>query len=180
MSPHEDPNLTWERHFNTTCRQVAPKKKGPATCPVPGCKEKMGPSNRYECKHCHQTVCMKHRMQEDHDCAPPGARASFVQGGPRRPAQPPAPREPASRRPQNATQQASAPREWSDDARLAWQLQQEEVAAAQHGGLAPPPEQRAGAPGRKPKKKISDRVLGLFTCWKGGPKSPRPGDGLLR
>eukprot|EP00930_Biecheleria_cincta_P048016 TRINITY_DN33398_c0_g1_i1.p1 TRINITY_DN33398_c0_g1~~TRINITY_DN33398_c0_g1_i1.p1 ORF type:complete len:198 (-),score=19.89 TRINITY_DN33398_c0_g1_i1:189-782(-) len=71
----EDPNLTWDRHFTQSCNQRAPEKSGPKRCPVDGCREKMGPSNRFDCQRCGQTFCIKHRLQEDHDCRPLGSVA---------------------------------------------------------------------------------------------------------
>ncbi len=44
--------------------QVHRKKK----CPVLGCKEKLTASNQYTCKDCAVTVCLKHRLQQDHKC----------------------------------------------------------------------------------------------------------------
>ena len=64
----EDPNVTWDRHFRQSCTRSLPSKTGPPRCPVPGCKEKLGPSNKFECKDCRQTVCLRHRFPEEHDC----------------------------------------------------------------------------------------------------------------
>ncbi|OLP86968.1 Zinc finger AN1 and C2H2 domain-containing stress-associated protein 16 [Symbiodinium microadriaticum] len=68
MRPDEDPNITWERHFNQGCKQRLPSKTGPRRCPVAGCKEKLGPSNKFDCPRCNQTVCLKHRFEDAHDC----------------------------------------------------------------------------------------------------------------
>lgn len=193
MSPDEDPNITWERHFNTSCSQVPQQKKGPATCPVPGCKEKMGLSNRFDCQGCGQRVCMRHRMQEDHPCESWRAEAAASSAS-RRPARPSAPRAPGAPRPtdmQQGRRQPQQHQQMSDDERLAWELQQQEVAAAQgggrgggrggmdpRGGLAPPPPRQQNAADGKRKKKMSERVLSMFGCFK-APNSPRPRDGLL-
>ncbi|CAE7787007.1 SAP16 [Symbiodinium sp. CCMP2592] len=71
MRADEDPNITWERHFNQGCKQRLPSKTGPRRCPVAGCKEKLGPSNKFDCPRCNQTVCLKHRFEDAHDCRPP-------------------------------------------------------------------------------------------------------------
>lgn len=71
----EDPNATWERHFRQSCRRSLPSKTGPPRCPVAGCKEKLGPSNKFDCKRCGQTVCLRHRFEEEHQCRPGEALA---------------------------------------------------------------------------------------------------------
>ncbi|CAD8131504.1 unnamed protein product [Paramecium pentaurelia] len=45
------------------CEQV---KKEEQKCPQ--CKVRLNEVNKYECKQCHREVCLKHRMQEDHNC----------------------------------------------------------------------------------------------------------------
>mmetsp|Transcript_81084 Transcript_81084/g.215275 ORF Transcript_81084/g.215275 Transcript_81084/m.215275 type:complete len:236 (-) Transcript_81084:146-853(-) len=144
----EDPNITWERHFTSTCRQAAPQRKGPPRCPVPGCKEQMGLSNRFECQRCGLTVCMRHRMQEDHPCNPPSAAAARSRSQP-------APRSaPGSRGwTRGAGQRGGAP-STSDDERLARELQEQELAAA-------------GTAGQQRKKKgVASRVASMFACFK--------------
>eukprot|EP00450_Noctiluca_scintillans_P005268 CAMPEP_0194487180 /NCGR_PEP_ID=MMETSP0253-20130528/7553_1 /TAXON_ID=2966 /ORGANISM="Noctiluca scintillans" /LENGTH=193 /DNA_ID=CAMNT_0039327365 /DNA_START=22 /DNA_END=603 /DNA_ORIENTATION=+ len=71
----EDPNTVWEAHFASGCKQV-PKKTH--RCPVVGCKEQLGSSNRFDCQRCGQTVCLKHRYEDDHACTPKGAPPSKV------------------------------------------------------------------------------------------------------
>eukprot|EP00434_Breviolum_minutum_P005765 symbB.v1.2.005080.t1/scaffold292.1/size239810/24 len=66
----EDPNITWDRHFRENCTRSSPSKTGPRRCPVAGCKEKLGPSNKFDCQKCGQTVCLRHRYEEEHDCRP--------------------------------------------------------------------------------------------------------------
>lgn len=62
--PGENPNVTWARH-EPYCRGK-PKKQN--VCPVPGCKEKLTITNKYQCGVCKVTFCMKHRLPEDHPC----------------------------------------------------------------------------------------------------------------
>merc|ERR1712039_612756 len=139
--------MGWERHFLSECTRAAPVKKGPKRCPVVGCKEQLGPSNRFECTRCGTTVCLKHRLQEDHPCNPGGgATGSSNRAGS-------AP--PASRR---GSPPASAG--MSADERLARELQQQELDGAQARGDAVPP-------GARPKKKsMSSRIIGMFACFK--------------
>lgn len=64
------------------------------TCPVKGCKVKLGPSNTYECERCRAKVCISHRYEEDHDCTArrdqfkPGGMLAAATSQPLRPAQP--------------------------------------------------------------------------------------------
>ncbi|CBZ52237.1 hypothetical protein NCLIV_020230 [Neospora caninum Liverpool] len=37
-------------------------------CPIRGCRERLTDITTYRCKACDQAVCLKHRLQEDHDC----------------------------------------------------------------------------------------------------------------
>ncbi|KEP61999.1 UNVERIFIED_CONTAM: AN1 family Zinc finger domain-containing protein [Hammondia hammondi] len=37
-------------------------------CPIRGCRERLTDITTYHCKACDQNVCLKHRLQEDHDC----------------------------------------------------------------------------------------------------------------
>ncbi|PHJ23377.1 an1 family zinc finger domain-containing protein [Cystoisospora suis] len=39
-----------------------------STCPIKGCRERLTEITTYQCKLCNQSVCLKHRLQEDHDC----------------------------------------------------------------------------------------------------------------
>ncbi|CAJ1425912.1 unnamed protein product, partial [Effrenium voratum] len=76
LKADEDPNITWERHFTQSCKQSLPSKTGPRRCPVAGCKEKLGPSNKFDCQQCGQTVCLRHRFEDEHDCRPAGRSAA--------------------------------------------------------------------------------------------------------
>jgi len=73
----EDPNLTWERHMRQGCAGGAGTggagKKN--RCPVKGCKEELTFSNRVQCGKCGLATCLKHRFEEDHQCAGAGSRA---------------------------------------------------------------------------------------------------------
>lgn len=147
--PGEDPNVTWDRHFNTTCTRRVPAKKGPSRCPVQGCREQLGLSNRYECQRCGMTVCLRHRMEEDHPCDP-RAKAGNSR------AKQPVPNTPwghggNSSRPQPLSQSGLM----SDDERLARELQRREL----EGRGARPPAGRGG-------KKVSDRFMSMLACFK--------------
>lgn len=78
----EDPNVTWDRHFRQGCAKSLPSKTGPKRCPVAGCKEKLGPSNKFDCQKCGQTVCLRHRYEEEHDCRPPGKQKAAPRPAP--------------------------------------------------------------------------------------------------
>lgn len=195
MQQGEDPNVTWERHFTQACSQVPQAaKKGPKRCPVPGCKEQLGLSNKFECQRCGQTVCMRHRMQEDHPCqvARPKAGAATSSGRPaaaptsagrsrslltagRAAAAQPIGARPAAGRARSSDARGQA--QMSEDERLARELQEQEDLWAQAGGdLAAPANSSAAAapPGASPavpkkKKNMSERVASMFACL------PRPG-----
>mmetsp|Transcript_126857 Transcript_126857/g.406191 ORF Transcript_126857/g.406191 Transcript_126857/m.406191 type:complete len:249 (+) Transcript_126857:41-787(+) len=164
LNPSEDPNTTWERHYAGGCRQVAPAKTAAARCPVEGCKEKLGLSNRFECTRCRTTVCLRHRAQEDHPCRVASATGRFGAGrgasrasassagaAPRGHAAPP--QAPAQRAGAGG---AAAGAQMSEDERMARELQrQEELAAA---GMA--------APGRPRKRGLRERMLAAFACFR--------------
>ena len=43
-------------------------------CPAAGCRDKLTTINRYRCKTCGATVCLRHRFASDHQCpGRPGA-----------------------------------------------------------------------------------------------------------
>mmetsp|Transcript_27811 Transcript_27811/g.92454 ORF Transcript_27811/g.92454 Transcript_27811/m.92454 type:complete len:273 (-) Transcript_27811:98-916(-) len=74
----EDPNLTWDRHMRQGCNPApggAPGSK--AKCPVPGCKEALTSSGSVSCGRCGLKTCLKHRFEEDHNCAASTAAASL-------------------------------------------------------------------------------------------------------
>lgn len=65
----QDPNEAFDMHMNQNCdpsnyAKVHKKQK----CPVSNCKEKLTTINKYKCKKCAQTICLKHRDPEDHGC----------------------------------------------------------------------------------------------------------------
>mmetsp|Transcript_13168 Transcript_13168/g.24297 ORF Transcript_13168/g.24297 Transcript_13168/m.24297 type:complete len:243 (+) Transcript_13168:61-789(+) len=158
MSPSEDPNVTWDRHFHSACSRVLPAKKTSKKCPVVGCKETLGPSNRVECGNCSLTFCLKHRLPEDHQCA----GKATASGSSRKNV--PAPSRAAP------SQAAKTQGQVSMDERLARQLQEEEIQRASAGAWASRPEaERSGtaassAPAgqRAGKKKLSDRISSAF------------------
>jgi len=76
--PGQSETVVWESHNKSgSCKPVAfgpsgaPKKK---RCPVAGCREQLTFVNSFDCKNCSQTVCMKHRLEMDHMCIPPGKK----------------------------------------------------------------------------------------------------------
>ncbi|KAF6259729.1 hypothetical protein COO60DRAFT_981515 [Scenedesmus sp. NREL 46B-D3] len=83
LSAGDDPNLVFDRHVSSTeCdpanyARVMKKKK----CPVPGCREKLTTINTYTCKSCKQTVCLKHRLENDHKCSGNTAAAAASAAG---------------------------------------------------------------------------------------------------
>jgi len=201
LNPDEDVNMTWERHFTSACRQAPKAKAAKKRCPVPGCKETLGLTNRFDCSRCGQTTCMKHRLQEEHPCsavnananpprsAPPaipgtvttssGSRAAPARGAP------PGQAYTSAHRGGSAPSSASSAQMLSDDMRLARELQEQEMleatlaASVQDGrGAGLRPESSASAAlaqgSGKPKKKLSQRIKSMFACFsKAGASEPR-------
>lgn len=74
------------RHMRDACdpsnyAKVHKKKK----CPVKNCKEKLTSINSFECKQCRATVCLKHRLADDHACPgkpPQVSRSNSLLRGP--------------------------------------------------------------------------------------------------
>ena len=62
----------WETHFLTNCSHESPTTGvSVATrphCGAVGCRTILGPSNSFNCPKCHLTVCLSHRVPEDHKC----------------------------------------------------------------------------------------------------------------
>jgi predicted nucleic acid binding AN1-type Zn finger protein len=66
----EDPNLTMEKHSQTSnCdpNNYAKVMKKPK-CPVKGCHELLTFSNKMTCKSCNKATCVRHRFPADHAC----------------------------------------------------------------------------------------------------------------
>eukprot|EP01036_Dinobryon_divergens_P022038 gene22038-30270_t len=62
----------WETHFLTDCSHESPATGGSVPrphCGAVGCRTILGPSNSFNCPKCHVTVCLAHRVPEDHKCA---------------------------------------------------------------------------------------------------------------
>lgn len=81
LVPDEDPNITFERHAQTSCDPANYKRVNEKPrCPVKACNEKLTFSNTHTCKECRQKVCLKHRFPTDHQCrqgkAPAGAASA--------------------------------------------------------------------------------------------------------
>lgn len=66
----EDANVTFQRHRGSADCAKKVKKK----CPTAGCKGNLGPANTFNCPHCKQDVCMKHRFEDSHPCQPPASK----------------------------------------------------------------------------------------------------------
>ena len=69
------------RHSRSACdpsnyAKVHNKKK----CPVKNCKEKLTTINGITCKECGATVCLRHRLAEDHNCQGRQATAANAAG----------------------------------------------------------------------------------------------------
>lgn len=186
IKPEEDPNLTWETHFIQSCAKCKSSKPKKNKCPVPGCKEILSLSNKYECQRCGSTVCLKHRSEFDHPCTPCQEPASKGNASNRTAS------APAGRRSQGSGNQASPPRppqaapqsqfpphpqqgsrmdaqRLSEDERLARMLQEQEIAyAAQGGGDIPGggggAEERQGL--RSGRRRPLDRFMSLFACFR--------------
>ncbi|KAI3438660.1 hypothetical protein D9Q98_001081 [Chlorella vulgaris] len=79
--PGEDAELAFDRHTRTSCDptnydKVHKKRR----CTAAGCKERLTTVNSYTCKACAVTVCLKHRLPADHQCAGRAAVAAAPQG----------------------------------------------------------------------------------------------------
>lgn len=62
----------WETHFLTDCSHESPTTGGSVPrphCGTVGCRTILGPSNSFNCPKCHVTMCLAHRVPEDHKCA---------------------------------------------------------------------------------------------------------------
>ncbi|GBF91544.1 hypothetical protein Rsub_04284 [Raphidocelis subcapitata] len=81
LGPGESPDAAFDRHC--AAGGCDPRNYARATqkprCPARGCKEKLTTINTYACKACHQRVCMRHRMTDDHQC--PGRPAAGAGAG---------------------------------------------------------------------------------------------------
>lgn len=65
----EDPNAAWQTHFTSECSQSGGgSSEVRLKCCSATCRNILGPSNTYQCKICHQKVCLTHRNPEDHQC----------------------------------------------------------------------------------------------------------------
>jgi len=68
--PGQDENRTFERHKKSDCRPDLYKKRVETKkCPVEGCRQNITSVNSYTCKPCRVTVCIRHRLPEDHACS---------------------------------------------------------------------------------------------------------------
>lgn len=62
----------WNRHVLTECKGSNMQKESPEKgnlCAAKGCKAKLTSINEYQCKKCGKKVCLKHRFEEEHECA---------------------------------------------------------------------------------------------------------------
>lgn len=209
IDPDEDPNVTWEKHFTSTCRQAPKAKPKKRRCPVPGCKEQLGLTNSFECKRCGQTVCMTHRLQEDHPCDARNANAASKNSAPTGSSKhvTPVARMLGCRTAVSSTARVDrgsdsrvVSAQISDDARLARELQEQEMYEASRAaprdnratghvirgerpsmfsGLSSslsgqmPGQSSQGQTTTKPKKKLSQRIASMVACFK-PPKRPTP------
>eukprot|EP01055_Gregarina_sp_Pseudo9_P000335 Gregarina_sp_Pseudo_9__334@NODE_1216_length_1770_cov_36_108030_g1142_i0_p2_GENE_NODE_1216_length_1770_cov_36_108030_g1142_i0NODE_1216_length_1770_cov_36_108030_g1142_i0_p2_ORF_typecomplete_len169_score9_44zfAN1/PF01428_16/1_4e14zfAN1/PF01428_16/9_4e02zfAN1/PF01428_16/5_5e07Transp_Tc5_C/PF04236_15/0_00055Transp_Tc5_C/PF04236_15/1_5e03Transp_Tc5_C/PF04236_15/1_9Amastin/PF07344_11/1_1e03Amastin/PF07344_11/0_53DUF2180/PF09947_9/1_2DUF2180/PF09947_9/6e03DUF2180/PF09947_9/7_1_NODE_1216_length_1770_cov len=69
LTAADDPDQIWNTHHESgDCEQYQKHKVKTPKCPVRYCKELLTFSNKYSCKHCETTVCLKHRLPQDHQC----------------------------------------------------------------------------------------------------------------
>merc|ERR1719376_633298 len=52
----------------TCAKSIHGESKSRNKCPVDGCREFLGPSNRVNCPKCRQTFCLSHRHVSAHSC----------------------------------------------------------------------------------------------------------------
>ncbi|KAL4445903.1 hypothetical protein ABPG77_009102 [Micractinium sp. CCAP 211/92] len=70
ISPGEDVELVFDRHTRTDCDPANyDRVHRKARCPAGSCREKLTSTNSYTCRDCGVTVCLKHRLPSDHQCA---------------------------------------------------------------------------------------------------------------
>eukprot|EP00929_Paragymnodinium_shiwhaense_P113469 TRINITY_DN81758_c0_g1_i1.p1 TRINITY_DN81758_c0_g1~~TRINITY_DN81758_c0_g1_i1.p1 ORF type:complete len:252 (+),score=47.58 TRINITY_DN81758_c0_g1_i1:84-839(+) len=168
LSDRELPDVTWDRHFHSSCRQAPKAQTKPGRCPVPNCREQLGPSNRFTCKRCSLTVCMRHRAEEDHPCQPCQPAAPAGASAASRARSVPTPARPSG----GKASAGSGAKSMSEDERLARELQQQEFAMAQ--GAPGAPLSAGAAPARK-KKSMSDRFRSMLpSCFKAPNQARRP------
>lgn len=80
--PGVDPNVLIEEHQRQgRCDPKNYKRvHNRQRCFAVGCREKLTTVNAYECRHCNQKTCVRHRFREDHGCTggtrPLGRKAS--------------------------------------------------------------------------------------------------------
>lgn len=64
----QDINVLWEYHFANVCVQKPPPVVQKLKCAKKSCSTTLGPSNTFKCPKCLKSVCMSHRIAEDHEC----------------------------------------------------------------------------------------------------------------
>ena len=57
----------WQDHYLTSCKQSS-EQKVVHRCFEASCQRVLGPSNLLTCGKCKQSVCLSHRVPEDHHC----------------------------------------------------------------------------------------------------------------
>jgi predicted nucleic acid binding AN1-type Zn finger protein len=94
MSKAQDANAMWEKHYLTSCSQVATQSASSLStsssivtaqkpkCARSGCNTTLGPSNTIQCQKCHKKLCIAHRMPEDHQCPAATSSSSGGNGNP--------------------------------------------------------------------------------------------------
>lgn len=64
------PTSSAHRHTRTDCDPANyDRVHRKARCPAGSCREKLTSTNSYTCRDCGVTVCLKHRLPSDHQCA---------------------------------------------------------------------------------------------------------------
>jgi uncharacterized C2H2 Zn-finger protein len=85
----QDIHVQFQRHVDAECTPETRKERTTKIrCFATGCHEKLGLSNRIQCKQCGNLTCMSHRHVDDHACPGRPARGGggllsrLVQGNP--------------------------------------------------------------------------------------------------
>lgn len=78
LTKADNPDEIWESHFNNNCNPASSAAVSKVkVCARPGCRTVLSISNTVICGKCNKTVCLAHKILEEHDCiAAPGGRSN--------------------------------------------------------------------------------------------------------
>jgi predicted nucleic acid binding AN1-type Zn finger protein len=66
---NQNADEVWEVHYQTDCtRQHIAEVPKVATCSATNCRVVLGASNSFKCPKCSSSVCISHRLPEEHNC----------------------------------------------------------------------------------------------------------------